>query len=76
MWKYLLLGSFLGRFIGLSIWLLGMANTTASVASLLNQTSTFFIAIFGWLIVKEQISTKMWVAIAIAMTGTYIILLW
>ena len=51
MWKYFLLGSFLGTFIGLSIWLLGMANTTASVASLLNQTSTFFIAIFGWLIV-------------------------
>ena len=75
LWKYLFLGSFLGTFIGLSLWLLGMANTTASVASLLNQTSTFFIALFGWLIVKEQISTKMWLAIAIAMTGTYVILL-
>ena len=74
LWKYLFLGSFLGTFIGLSLWLLGMANTSASVASLLNQTSTFFIAIFGWLIVKEQISSKMWVAIGIAMAGTYVIL--
>ena len=76
MWKYLFIGSFLGTFIGLSVWLLGMANTTASTASLLNQTSTFFIAIFGWLIIKEQISKKMWGAIAIAMIGTYVILLW
>ena len=76
MWKYLFIGSFLGTFIGLSVWLLGMANTTASTASLLNQTSTFFIAIFGWLIIKEQISIKMWSAIAIAMIGTYVILLW
>ena len=42
------------------MWIIGMAKTTASIASILNQTSTIFIAFFGWLILKEKFS-RSWV---------------
>ena len=46
-WPIILLGSFLGTYVGFAMWVIGMAKTSASIASILNQTSTIFIAFFG-----------------------------
>jgi drug/metabolite transporter (DMT)-like permease len=56
------------------MWIVGMAKTSASIASILNQTSTIFIAFFGWLILKEKFSFKMMVCFMVALLGTFIII--
>ena len=58
-WPYLLTAAIFSTYIGVSLWVLGMSLTKASTASILNQTSTIFIAFFGWLILKETFSKKM-----------------
>ena len=73
-WPLILLGSFLGTYVGLTMWIIGMAKTSASIASILNQTATIFIAFFGWLILKEKFSRKMMVCFLIALLGAFIII--
>jgi len=73
-WPIIFLGSFLGTYVGFAMWIIGMAKTTASIASILNQTSTIFIAFFGWLILKEKFSNKMLLCFVIALLGAFIII--
>ena len=74
-WPIILLGSFLGTYVGFAMWIIGMAKTSASIASILNQTSTIFIAFFGWLILKETFSKKMVLCFFIALVGAFIIII-
>tara|TARA_Y100001970_G_C14220433_1_gene852317 strand:+ start:1055 stop:1951 length:897 start_codon:yes stop_codon:yes gene_type:complete len=74
-WPIILLGSFLGTYVGFAMWIIGMAKTSASIASILNQTSTIFIAFFGWLILKEKFSQKMMICFLIALIGAFIIII-
>ena len=74
-WPIILLGSFLGTYVGFAMWIIGMAKTTASIASILNQTSTIFIAFFGWLILKENFSKKMMLCFLVALVGAFIIII-
>jgi drug/metabolite transporter (DMT)-like permease len=74
-WPIILLGSFLGTYVGFAMWVIGMAKTSASIASILNQTSTIFIAFFGWLILKETFSRKMMLCFFIALVGAFIIII-
>ena len=74
-WPIILLGSFLGTYVGFAMWVIGMAKTSASIASILNQTSTIFIAFFGWLILKETFSKKMMLCFFIALIGAFIIII-
>jgi len=74
-WPIILIGSFLGTYVGFAMWIVGMAKTSASIASILNQTSTIFIAFFGWMILKESFSKKMMVSFLIAIIGAFIIII-
>ena len=74
-WPIILLGSFLGTYVGFAMWVIGMAKTSASIASILNQTSTIFIAFFGWLILKEKFSRKMMICFFISIIGAFIIII-
>ena len=74
-WPVILLGSFLGTYVGFAMWIVGMAKTSASIASILNQTSTIFIAFFGWLILKERFSGKMMICFMVALLGAFIIII-
>ncbi len=74
-WPIIFIGSFLGTYFGFAMWIVGMAKTSASIASILNQTSTIFIAFFGWLILKETFSKKMMVSFFVAVVGAFIIII-
>ena len=74
-WPIILLGSFLGTYVGFAMWVIGMAKTSASIASILNQTSTIFIAFFGWIILKETFSRKMMICFFISIIGAFIIII-
>ena len=75
LWPIILVGSFLGTYVGFAMWIVGMAKTTASIASILNQTSTIFIAFFGWLILKDKFTKKMLISFLIALIGAFIIII-
>ncbi len=53
-----ILGSVLGAYIAMILWLGGMKYTQASTAAALNQTSSIFIFIFAYFILKEKINLK------------------
>ena len=74
-WPVIAIGSFLGTYFGFAMWIVGMAKTSASIASILNQTSTIFIAFFGWLILKERFSRKMMISFFLAIIGAFIIII-
>ena len=74
-WKPLITGSVLATYLGISFWIIGMAQTQTSIAAILNQTATIFILIFARLILKEPLTKRRFIAVGIALSGVMIILL-
>ncbi len=57
-WLSILMGSFLGSWLALIVWMAGLKYTLASTASILNQTSIIFIVILAALFLHEPIGWK------------------
>ncbi len=72
-WRYTLSGSLLGAYVSMVLWIAGMKYTQASTASALNQTSTIFIFIFAGLLLKEPVTARRAVGIAIAFVGAFLV---
>ncbi len=73
-WAPLVASSVLGTFLGLACWLIGMTFTTASAASILNQTATIFILIFARLFLKESLSWRQTLGVFMALTGILMVM--
>lgn len=73
-WKPLIIGSVFATYLGISSWIIGMAQTDASIAAILNQTATIFILIFARIILKESLTKRRIIAISIALSGVFVIL--
>ena len=71
--SYTFLGSFIGGYVAMIMWLAGMKFTQASVAAALNQTSAIFIFIFAALFLKERITVIRVVAISIGIAGAVMV---
>ncbi len=71
--SYTFLGSLIGGYVAMIMWLAGMKFTQASVAAALNQTSAIFIFIFAALFLKERITVIRAVAISIGITGAVMV---
>ena len=70
---YTLVGSFLGGYLSMIIWLAGMKYTQASTASALNQTSNIFIFIFAALFLKERITLIRFGSISLGLIGAILV---
>ena len=55
-WTILIAGSFFSSYLALFTWVAGFKHTSASIASILNQTSVLFILIFAAIFLKERLS--------------------
>ncbi len=72
-WINTLLGSFLGAYVSMVLWLGGMKYTQASTAAALNQTSNIFIFIFAAIILKEPLNLIKSISIILAVAGVFLI---
>jgi drug/metabolite transporter (DMT)-like permease len=72
-WKDLIIGSVIGSYVAVAFWIIGIAKTSASIASILNQTSAIFLFVFSWLILKEPITKRRIISLAVAMIGVFIV---
>ena len=70
---YLIIGSFLGTFLSVILWLAGYKYTLAGRAAIYNQLSTIFIIILAAIILKEVMTKKKWAAVTLALTGAFIV---
>lgn len=73
-WFMLTVASIFGTYLSMMLWLAGYRYTTASMASILNETAAIFIVIFAWLFLKETLSLRKMLGIIIAISGVLLLL--
>ncbi len=71
---WLIAGAFLGQYLSTMVWVAGYKYTSASVASILNETASVFILFLGWLILKEQINKRKIIGATISIFGVLCVL--
>jgi drug/metabolite transporter (DMT)-like permease len=74
-WKTVVPAAFIATYLAMILLFTGLKYTTAIRASVINQTSTFFILIFAWLFLKEPLNLRRSLAIALGFTGAMIVLM-
>ena len=70
----LLPATFLGSYVTMLCWMAGFKFAPASIASILNETSSFFIVILGVIFYKESLSRYKILAISLALIGLALVL--
>lgn len=68
-WMIIVVGSLLGSYVSMMMWLAGYKLTQASVASVLNETAAAFIVIFAWLFLKEEMNWRRVAGIGMTFSG-------
>jgi len=68
-------GSFLGAYLAMILWIMGMKYTEASIAAALNQTSNIFVFILAAIFLKERINFLRAVGIILGVAGATLIVI-
>lgn len=71
--KNMIMSSFIGAYLAMTLWLAGIKFTQASTAAALNQTTNIFIFIFAAWILKEAISQRKIFGIISAVAGALLV---
>ena len=71
-WRTIIIASVCGTYLAMIFWLAGFKYANASVASVLNETSTVFIVLMAWLFLKEDLSTRKLAGVVITFAGVVI----
>ncbi len=74
-WRFSLPGTVLGSFLALIMWIAGMKYAKASIAAILNQTTTIYILIFASLFLGETFTRRKAAAAALAMGGIVMVIM-
>ncbi len=73
-WRKLLLAAFVGQFLSMVFWLGGYKFTSASVAAILNESSSVFILLLAWAWLKEPLSRRALVGVLLTIAGVGVML--
>lgn len=73
-WRTLLPAAILGAYVAMLLWLGGFKWADASVAAVLNQTTTVYTIVLAWLILGEPLTTRRIVGALLAMVGASLVL--
>jgi drug/metabolite transporter (DMT)-like permease len=68
-WRVLFFGAFLGQYVSMVLWLAGYKYTKASIAAILNETSSIFIVLLAWLFLHEGMSVRKLIGVACTLSG-------
>lgn len=74
-WRFSLPGTVLGSFLALIMWIAGMKYAKASIAAILNQTTTVYILVFASLFLGETFTRRKAVAAILAVGGIVLVIL-
>ncbi|MHC4943993.1 MAG: DMT family transporter [Planctomycetota bacterium] len=74
-WKMAVPGSILGAYLACILWIGGFKYTYASVASVLNQTSTVLSILLAVIILKETFTRRKFLAMVLAMAGIVLVMM-
>src|SRR6056297_2036968 len=72
-WPTIVFASFLASYFSMILWLAGYRLTTASVASVLNETAAAFIVLFSWWVLKEPLSARRIAGVGLTFAGVFVI---
>jgi drug/metabolite transporter (DMT)-like permease len=73
LWGVTVPGAVLGNYIGMILFITGFAKTTAGIAGVLSQTSSIFVLILAAIFLRERITARKTLAIAIAFAGAVVV---
>lgn len=74
-WPLLVTGALLGQYVAMLMWLGGYKYTSASVASILNETASIFILLFAWLFLREPLGPRKLAGVGFTFGGVGVMLL-
>lgn len=74
-WRVLFAGALLGQYISMMLWLAGYKYTKASVAAILNESSSIFIVLLAWLLLHEGMSVRKLAGVSCTLSGVACMLL-
>jgi drug/metabolite transporter (DMT)-like permease len=74
-WGILFVAAFLGQYLSMILWLAGYKYTDASIASILNESSSVFIILLAWLFLGEGLGARKIAGVVCTMAGLACMLL-
>lgn len=74
-WALLIFAAFVGQYLSSLLWLAGYKYTSASVASVLNETASIFILLFAWALLGESLTRRKLMGVALTFGGVVVMLL-
>lgn len=72
--RLLLAAAFVGQFLAMVLWLAGYKFTQASIAAILNETSSVFIVLLAWLWLKEPLGRRGAIGVSLTLGGVTMML--
>jgi len=74
-WRSLFAAALLGQYISMMLWLAGYKYTKASVAAILNESSSIFIVLLAWLFLHEGMNLRKLAGVTCTLSGVACMLL-
>ena len=72
-WRFVLPGAFFGSYIVMLCWVSGFKYTDASTSGVPNQLSTVIIVVLAAVFLKESLSTRKVISVALAVLGAILV---
>jgi drug/metabolite transporter (DMT)-like permease len=74
-WRFALPAGFFGMFLSMQLWVAGFKYAKASIAAILNQTSTLFIVILAAIFLRERLTPMKVAAVVLGFIGSVLVVL-
>ena len=74
-WVTISIASVLASYVSMMLWLAGYKLTSASVASVLNESASGFIVLFAWLMLGESLAPRKLFGLLLTFAGVLLVLL-
>lgn len=72
-WRFALPGAFFGMFLSMQLWVAGFKYAKASIAAILNQTSSLFIVVLAALFLGEKLTPMKVIAVILGFVGSVLV---